>query len=147
MDEHAIRMMQLSGRGYVCSQIIVKMALELRGEENPSLVRAMAGPEYGCGTGAGTCGALVGGCCLLALYAGKGLDDESPSDRLPLMLSELSEWFSERVGGQYGGILCENIVGDAGPAASMRICGAIVAETYAKAMEILVLNEFDPAEA
>ena len=147
MDEHAIRMMQLSGKGYVCSQIIVKMALELRGEENPSLVRAMAGPEYGCGTGAATCGALVGGCCLIALYAAKGDDDESASDRLPLMLSELSDWFSERIGEQYGGIACEMIVGEQGPAASMQTCGAIVADTYAKAMEILAANEIDPTEA
>lgn len=147
MDEHTIRMMRLSGRGYVCSQIMMKMALELRGEENPSLVRAMAGPGYGCGTGVGTCGALVGGCCLLALYAAKGSDNETASDRMMLMFSELSDWFSERIGERYGGVECETIVGEEGPAASMQACGGIVLETYGKAMEILASNEIDPTEA
>lgn len=147
MDEHMIRMMQLSGKGYVCSQIIVKMALELRGEENPSLVRAMAGPGYGCGSGIGTCGALVGGCCLLALYVAKGADEETASDRLVLMQNELSDWFSQRVGEQYGGIACETILGKEGSAASLAACGAIVAETYARTMEILASNDIDPTES
>ena len=98
-----IRMMQLAGKGYICSQIIMKLALELRGEENPSLVRAMAGPGYGCGSGAGTCGAMVGGCCLLALYVAKGVDDETTSERLALMQSELSHWFFPTGGGKVRG--------------------------------------------
>jgi hypothetical protein len=80
MDDHMIRMMQLSQKGYVCSQIIMQLGLDMREEENPSLIRAMAGPAYGCGSGKATCGALIGGVCLLALYAAKGSDDESESD-------------------------------------------------------------------
>ncbi|HKI49438.1 MAG TPA: C-GCAxxG-C-C family protein [Desulfobacteria bacterium] len=144
MDERMIRMMQLAGKGYICSQIIMKLALELTGEENPSLVRAMAGPGYGCGSGAGTCGAMVGGCCLLALYAAKGTDDETTSERLALMQSELSDWFSQRVGEKYGGIACETIVGGEGAATSIAACGAIVSDTYAKTMEILASNGIDP---
>lgn len=147
MDNTQIRMMQLSAKGYYCSQIILQLALEARGEENPALVRAMAGPAYGCGSGRATCGALTGGCCLLAYYAGKGSDGESESDRLFLMLSELADWFDQQVGARYGGSACEAITGEEGPAAARRRCGGIVADTFAKAMEILMANAYDPYAA
>lgn len=143
MDDHMIRMMQLSQKGYVCSQIIIQLGLDMRGEENPSLIRAMAGPAYGCGSGKATCGALIGGACLLALYAGKGSDDESESDSFLLMLQQLSDWFSQDIGNRHGGIACESIVGKEGPDISMKHCGSIVADTFAKAVEILAENGFD----
>ena len=100
MDDHLIRMIQLSAKGYYCSQIIVQLALEIRGEENPGLIRAMAGPAYGCGTGRGTCGTLIGGCCLLAMYSAKGSDSETESERYMLMVNELTDWFLEKIGEQ-----------------------------------------------
>ena len=145
MDDVMIRMMQLAQDGYYCSQILLMLALETSGRENPDLVRAMAGLAYGCGSGQATCGTLTGGSCLLALYAGKGASQERESDRFMLMLQELNDWFTEKVGARYGGIECEKIVGEEGPAAVRQRCGVIIAETYAKAMEILVANDFDPA--
>ena len=115
MDEARIRMMTLGQKGYYCSQILMLMILEARGEENDSLVRSMAGLAFGCGGGSGSCGAFTGGSCVLALYAGKGRDDERESDLFPLMLQELSDWFRQRVGGEYGGIDCDAIVGEDGP--------------------------------
>ena len=129
MNETMIQMAQLSQKGYNCSQIILLLALEMRGGSNPDLIRAMAGLGYGCGTGSGTCGALTGGACLLGLYAGKGADNEEPSDRFMLMLQELNDWFQERVGSVHGGATCEIITGDGGPAAARQACGNIVAET------------------
>lgn len=143
MDATEIRMMQLAGKGYTCSQIMMQLALELRGEENPGLVCAMAGLAYGCGAGDGTCGVLTGGCCILGLYAGKGSDGQQASERLMLMLTELSEWFSHQVGTRYGGIECQAIVGDEGPAASARRCGEMIAMTYAKVLDILADKSFD----
>jgi hypothetical protein len=147
MNDLMIRMLQLSQKGYACSQILIRLFLEARGEDNPELVRAMAGLAYGCGTGRATCGTLTGGCCALALYAGKGQDDEAGSERLMLMLQELSDWFEERVGKPNGGIACETIVGAEGPAAARQRCGEIVADTYAKVLEILTANGFDPSGA
>jgi hypothetical protein len=144
MDDKMIRMLQLSGKGYGCSQILIRLFLELRGEDNPALVRSMSGLAYGCGAGSATCGTLTGGCCALALYAGKGTDDETASERLMLMLEELSNWFDERVGGPHDGIACQAIVGAEGPQAARQRCGAIVAETYSKVLEILSANGFDP---
>ena len=147
MDDYQIEMMRLAAKGYACSQIIVQLGLAARGEENPTLVRSMAGLAYGCGGGQASCGALTGGCCLLALYAGKGADTETESEKLPLMLSELSDWFQTAVGGHYGGIICETITGEDGPAAARQRCGTIVGDTVAKAMEILVTHGFDPSAA
>lgn len=144
MNETLIRMMALGGKGYACSQILISLALEMRGESNPGLVRAMAGLAYGCGNHQGPCGALTGGSCILGLFGGKGHDHEAASEKLPVMMQELSEWFLERVGGQHGGITCEAIVGKAGPAASSRICGDIVAEVFDKTIEILMVNGFEP---
>jgi hypothetical protein len=143
MTDFDIRMLQLAQKGYGCSQILMQLALKARGEDNPAMVRSMAGLAYGCGAGHATCGTLTGACCVLGLYAGKGADEEPGSERLRLMLQELSEWFEEKVGGPHGGISCETIVGAEGPDASRQRCGAIVADTYAKVMEILAANGFD----
>lgn len=145
MDDVQVRMLQLAGRGYACSQILIRLFLELRTEENPALVRAVSGLAYGCGGGRTTCGTLTGACCALALYAGKGRDDETGSEQLILMLQALSDWFEERVGGRYGGTTCEIIVGEEGPQAARQHCGRIVAETYAKVLEILSAHGFDPS--
>jgi len=145
MDDTLIRLMALGGMGYTCSQILITLALEARGESNPGLVRAMAGLAYGCGNNQATCGALTGGACVLALYAGKGSDDEAASERLLTMMEELSDWFAEQVGGRHGGITCEAIVGEAGPEASRQTCGTVVSETFEKAVEILMVNGFEPA--
>ncbi|QTA79945.1 Putative redox-active protein domain-containing [Desulfonema limicola] len=143
MDETMIRMMQLGGKGYSCSQIILQLALEMQGEENPELIRAMSGLAYGCGAGTGTCGALTGGCCLIGLYAGKGRDEEQGSDQLMLMLTSLSDWFIEKIGDSHGSISCEAVTGGQGPAASAAKCGEITAKTYEKALEILAAGGFD----
>lgn len=144
INDTQLHIMQLSGKGYNCSQILLLLALDVRGEVNSALVRSMTGLAYGCGEGRATCGALTGGCCLLALYAGKGGDAENASDRLPLMLMELSDWFDDQVGAACGGIACEQITGEDGPAAAQARCGEIVVQTYKKAMDILTAHGFDP---
>ena len=144
MDDTLIRMLQLGRQGYTCSQIIILLGLDVLGERNPGLVRAMGGLAYGCGCGRGSCGVLTGGCCLLSLYAGKGSDEESASENLPLMLQELTDWFMERTGCAHDDLRCDTIVGEDGPAASRQQCGALVADAYDKVMEILTTNGFDP---
>ncbi len=145
MDDILLRMMQLAQKGYVCSQIILQLGLDLRGENNLALIRAMAGPAYGCGTGRATCGALIGGVSLLALYAAKGAGEETEADALGVMIQELSDWFSEHVGGHHGGITCEAITGAEGPGRNRPQCGGIVADTFSQAVALLTENGFDLA--
>ena len=50
------RIMELSGYGYFCSQILAILMLEVTGEENPGLVKAMGGLNGGVGYSQGCCG-------------------------------------------------------------------------------------------
>jgi Putative redox-active protein (C_GCAxxG_C_C) len=144
MDEIDLRMFELSQKGYYCSQILLSLALETQGKEDPDLIRAMAGLARGAGADAGTCGTLTGAACLLALYAGKGQDQEEEREELWPMLHQLWEWFEDEVASRYGGSSCGEILQDGTPARQR--CGPIIARTYAKAMQILVDNGFDPSE-
>ena len=62
------RMLELSGQGFYCAQILLILALEAEGKENPDLVRAMSGLNGGLGFSGNVCGALTGGCCLLGHF-------------------------------------------------------------------------------
>jgi hypothetical protein len=141
MDDLLIRMMHWAQEGHNCSQILLLLALEERGQSNPDLVRAVGGLAYGCGTGHATCGTLTGGCCLLAFLSSS--DDQPATEELPVMLQELSDWFDARIGPAQGGVTCDAIVGEAGPDASRQTCGALISETYAKVMEILAEHGVD----
>jgi len=141
VDHSMVRMMELSYHGYYCSQILLIMGLEAQGKSNPDLIRALGGLANGCGFAGGPCGTLTGAACLLSLYAGKGLDDEYQDEALTHMLKDLGEWFTLRYGSLYGDTTCETIVGDR---TEMRQrCGAIVAETYARVMELLIAGGYD----
>ncbi|MDA8428532.1 MAG: C-GCAxxG-C-C family protein [Geobacteraceae bacterium] len=143
MDQTQLRMMELSYQGYYCSQILLILGLEAQGKENPDLIRAMGGLANGCGFASGPCGTLTGAACLLSLYAGKGVDDEYQDEGLQYMLRDLGEWFSQTYGERYGDTTCETIVGDR---SEMRQrCGAIVAETYTKVLELLIAGGYDVA--
>lgn len=142
MNNAMFRMLELATKGYYCSQILLTLGLENRGQSDPDLVRTMAGLAHGAGFGKGTCGALTGGACLLAYYAGKGSDEEQENENFMMMRSQLAEWFTESVGEQYGGIDCETIVGD-GEDMQIR-CGQIVGGVYAKVMALLEEYGIDP---
>lgn len=137
MNDTFMQILRLAAKGYACSQILILMALDARGESNPSLVRAVAGLAYGAGGGRATCGVLTGACCVIGYFAGKGGDGEEANPHFPLMLEELNDWFAQEVGVPYHGITCQDIVGEAGPQASRSVCGQILAKTHAKTLEIL----------
>ena len=142
MDDLNVRMTRWRERGYNCTQIMLLLSLEERDENNPDLVRTMAGLAYGCGVGRATCGALTGGCSLLAFLAVSEMDTTLPSEHLTVMLQTLSDWFDATVGEAHGGILCEDITGEIGPAASRQTCSHIVGDAYAKVLEIASTKGF-----
>lgn len=145
MDDTGIRMMELAGKGYCCSQIMVLLALGEMGRENPDLVRGAGGLCNGLGDCSGPCGVLTGAVLLLGVYGGKGLDTEETEDVLPLMIEELREWFGQATR-QYGGTTCADILGgDCGQPDPAR-CGGLVADIYAKVRGILVQNGLDPSQ-
>lgn len=141
MDE-LDRMRELSEQGFYCSQILLIMGMELQGKENPDLVAAMNPLAEGIGFSGETCGALTGGACLLGLYAGKGRPEQEENPRLRFMTEDLVRWFKDEYGAKYGGIRCDDILGDM----NMRgRCPIMVLGTFQKVKELLVENGFDLA--
>jgi hypothetical protein len=141
MDDLDI-MKELKAQGFVCSQIILKMGLELQGKENPDLIKSVQGLAGGLGFMGDVCGALSAGCCLLGLYAGKGTLNDQDDPRLLFMVEDLVNWFTAKFGSMYGGIHCLDIVNNEGQKMAVR-CPQITADTYQKIKELLVENNFD----
>jgi hypothetical protein len=133
---------QMQAQGFVCSQIIMKMGLDLLGREDADLVRTVHGLAGGLGYTGDVCGALTSGVCLLGLYAGRGLAEEQDNPKLLFMVEDLVKWFKTEYGLPNGGIHCANIINDeAGKMASL--CPLIVSATFQKVKDLLVENGFD----
>jgi hypothetical protein len=132
-------MLELANQGYLCSQIIIILGLEARGETNPSLVKAVGGLSMGCGEGSCTCGVLTGGCCLLALFAGKGSEKEDWNENYPKMSQDLVRWFWHSYGFSYQGIDCMAIREAEASLPPQQRCWKIMEDVYNKVMSILTL--------
>ncbi len=138
MSDYDQDIVALAREGYCCAQILLQLALDMRGEDNPALVRAMQGLCEGGGEAEGECGALTGSCCLLALYAGKGAAEETASHQLPLLLAEFHKWFRQRVAP--AAISC----GDIAPTAAEQLttCPALIGDCAEKAFSLLLEYDF-----
>lgn len=141
MEDVVDRIKELSSRGYFCSQIMMTMALDLLGKKDPDLIRAMDGIAHGCWFGEGQCGAWSGGACVIALYAGKGKDDEEPDEAFLPMLNDLAKWFISTYTERWGGITCAAIQADGSELPGR--CRTAVLETYLHVVELLTENGYD----
>lgn len=136
--EIATRMIELAGKNYNCSQIMMITALDEAGKNNPDLVRSYSGLADGCGFFNETCGAMTSAAGIIALHAARGDDNEAESVHLLPMLQELSDWFQKEIGGKFNGTRCRDIAGDlVGTPEVKQICGGVVFETYNKVNDIL----------
>ncbi len=141
MNDDSFKVMDFAMKGYQCSQILMAIALEAQGKNNPDLVRAMSGLLGGMGAGK-TCGALTGGCSVLGLYAGWGTPDAIPDERLAAMLGDFVDWFESEYKQRYGSIECEGIVHN-DMRNKMANCPRIVMESLARLKEILADYNYD----
>lgn len=135
-------MQEMKAQGFVCSQILLKMGLELLGKDDPDLVRAIQGLAGGLGYSGDVCGTLSAGACLLGLYAGKGLPEDEDDPRLYFMIGDLVKWFKMEYGQGNGAIHCDDIINNQANK-NIRLCPQIIAATYQKVKELLVENGFD----
>ncbi|MGI6578714.1 MAG: DVU_1555 family C-GCAxxG-C-C protein [Saccharofermentanales bacterium] len=133
------RLLELSQKGYSCAQVILLIALESEGKENPDLVRAMAGLRGGLDGSGEVCGALSGGMCFLSYFGGRGGDDEVENVNLKSMSKELYEWFVEYTA-EYGGIDCRQIL-EGDPGNKVLRCPMVVRDTLEKC--ILIMQKYD----
>ena len=145
MDD-LIHMNELKQQGFLCSQIVMILGLELQGKDNPDLIRAMQGLAGGLGFTGETCGALTGGACLLGLYAGRGRARDVAEPRLDLMVDELVAWFKDGYGKEYGNgsIRCDDILAGK-PQYMFTRCPTMVSGTFQEVKDLLVRYGFDLA--
>ncbi|MDI9369659.1 MAG: C_GCAxxG_C_C family protein [Synergistaceae bacterium] len=143
LDELQIELLSFEGKGYHCSQILLLMALRQTGaEHDASLIRATGGLSLGLGHSNATCGALLGGACLLGYYAGKGADGETEHPMFRMMVRRLVEWFRDELcAGE--SIMCGDILDKHGRAR----CGLLVRSVWVKSMELLMEGGIDPTDA
>ena len=138
-------MFKLTAKGYCCTQIMVKMALDAEGKENEDLLRAANGLCFGAGSDQRTCGVLTGGIAVLGLYAGKGTDREYPKQDFSKMLDDYTNWFAA----EFGSTECKGIIGvcsvtDYQTNQSYRLkCGEVLLKSYQKVLEILREYDYD----
>lgn len=124
------RILELSKQGLYCAQIMVQLALDAQGKENPELVQAVRGLCGGFAWSGGPCGVLIGGVSFLTMLS-EGLSEE---EKIKL-IGEYHDWFRERTA-QYGGENCECILG--GDRQNMYvICPGVIMDSYAKCVELL----------
>jgi hypothetical protein len=144
MADESFRIAELLLEGYTCAQILVKLALEAQGRDNPELARAMAGLALGMGQGF-NCGSLTGGCCVLGLYGGRTGEKQPEHPRFDVMVEEFSGWFEAEMTAKYGGINCEKIMGFDATLKHQR-CPEIILDCWLKAREILEKHRVDLAQ-
>jgi hypothetical protein len=136
------RMLELRKQGFYCSQILMIMALDLQGRDNPALVRSMEALAGGLGFTGETCGTLTAAAAVLGLYAGRGREAEDDDPTLVFMIEDLVKWFKEGYGQEYGGIACREILAT-DPNSQLTRCPGMIAGTFQKIKELLVENGFD----
>lgn len=142
MDETALRIMQLAGQGFCCSQIMIQLTLEDMGEDNIPLVRAMAGLCQGAGRGE-LCGVASAAACIIALYTAKGSVAEHPLDCYPLLLAQFMDWFKQGATA-WGGIRCDDIVAYQG-GRKPEVCGDIMIRARETLLALLTEHNIDPS--
>lgn len=133
-------MLALARQGFFCSQIMILLALEGEGKENPDLVRALGGLTGGLGFSGNLCGALTGGSCLISYFAGQGEPEEIADPHCNELIKCLVSWFEAEYGAAYGGCNCRNILEDNSANMILR-CPQIVESVYTHVMEQLMEAE------
>ena len=124
------RIMELTRSGLYCAQIMVQLALDAEGAENPGLVEAARGLCCGYGWSGGPAGPWAAACASSTCSPAGWI---APGARA--LTAEFHNWFRSRTE-QYGGEGCDDILG--GDRANMfSVCPAIIMDSYAKCVELL----------
>ncbi len=153
MTDSQILALELGSKGYTCAQIVMIGTLRLLGEENEMLVRALSALSQGIADTGKTCGALIGGYCLLSMYTAKGNDFEVAKKEEQMLWDDLNTWFQKEF--QY--LTCDELLGiancvptDGMPCPERKMggenCGIIVAKVWEKCLSLLSEYGIDPYE-
>lgn len=140
----AFRIAEMLLSGLKCSHVLMKLALEAQGRDDPDLVRAMSGLALGMGQGF-NCGALSGGACVLGLLAGRAGEDEADDPRFAAVLDAFSGWFHASAHERFGGIDCADIM-KFDPVLKAERCPALIGEVWDRLNEVLAEHGIDPRQ-
>jgi hypothetical protein len=143
-DDVSFRVAELLLQGFKCSHILMMLALEAQGRDNPDVVRAMSGLALGMGQGF-NCGALSGGCCVIGLCAGRAREEDADDPRFAAALDDFTGWFHGLAKDRYGGIDCADIM-QFDPELKNQRCPGLIIETWRKVAEGLAEHGIDIAE-
>ncbi|MDK2940671.1 MAG: hypothetical protein PWP56_184 [Acetobacterium sp.] len=143
MEELKFELFKLAAEGYCCSQIMLKLALDIEEKNNPDLIRVMNGLCNGIGGNQKTCGVLTGGIGIIGLYAGKGNAEEWTKDNFGTMVRAYMDWFEER----FESTECLDLIGvyqflDDNNQPYPVKCGDTLSESFGKVVEILQENGY-----
>ena len=129
MDRDAERVAELRAQGNCCAQVQVRMALEMRGEENEQLVQSAGGLCGGVRTGL-VCGALSGAAMALSMFDFALAKKE--------MIPALTKQFAQK----WGTTECAEIL-SGNENKKNDICLRVMQETWKQAKQILKEHGFE----
>lgn len=144
MSDTGFRIAELLLAGMKCSDVVMQLALDARGEANPALIKAMSGLAFGVGSGA-NCGAFTGGACVLGLVLGRDEPDGTDDPRLAAALEEFGGWFQAAMVDRHGGINCADIM-RFDEVRRRSICPALIGEVWEKVNDALAEQGADIAQ-
>ncbi len=132
-----LEILRLKSEGLCCSQIMVRLVLDMMDRENQDLVNFSRGLCLGYGSPAGACGILTAGICILAMYMA------GDNEKFKSVRETFTGDFTALAGGT---LVCKEITGSFYPQMNPEKCGSLLALTHDRLVEILMENGIDPAD-
>ncbi len=132
-----LEILRLKKEGFCCSQIMVRLVLDIMDRENQELVDFSRGLCLGYGSPTGACGILTAGICILAMYMA------GDNERIDRVRQGFIQDFTAMAGGCS---VCKEISGSFYPKMDPEKCGTLLALAYDRLIEILMENGIDPAD-
>jgi hypothetical protein len=142
MNDLRLKITSLSAQGFQCSQIMVMLGLDAKNGKNLTLLKAVEGLAFGCGEGSCTCGALTGGCCLMAILTDTLVSDDNCQSDSRKMTCEIVSWFWNKYGFKIGGIDCMAIMEANVAEQGETRCWILIEDIYQQIIHILLANGY-----
>ncbi len=130
-----IEILKLKSQGYCCSQIMIKLMLDLMDKDNRDLVHFAKGLCMGSGMADGPCGIYTAGMGLMTMAA------RDKPEKLPLMQEEFLDFFLSQ-----GAVSCRGINPDNFPEPDPVVCGSLLDQAFSFLMGQLTQNGCDPQD-
>ncbi|MDR2181012.1 MAG: C-GCAxxG-C-C family protein [Synergistaceae bacterium] len=135
LEEKILREMQ---RGFHCSQVMMRLSMEMRGIDDPFTIRALGALGGGMASQR-ACGTLTGGACVLSSYFPRGEGEPEP-DGYKELVREFVNWFE----GENGSLECGDLV-ENDRMTRLAFCPGLMAKSFEKIVEMLEDHNIDPS--